>query len=107
MGLSEYEASYHVTLIVVLVLAYGVVSGGIVLVYGWSRLRHYRRSAGFARHRWGRNLPNRHRRRYPMAGGMCRLAMTEAGRARYARLCGREKWRFQPVVGARYLCQRE
>lgn len=57
MGLSAYETSYHLTLIVALVLAYGVVLGGVALVYGWSWLRHHRRSAGPARHRRDRTPP--------------------------------------------------
>lgn len=57
MGLSAYETSYHLTLIVTLVVACGVVLGGVVLVYGWSWLRHDRPSAGPARHRRDRVRP--------------------------------------------------
>lgn len=57
MVLSAYETSYHLTLILALVVAFGIVLGGVAVVFGWSWLRHYRRSGGFAGHRRDRTGP--------------------------------------------------
>jgi len=58
MGLSAYEMSSHLRLIVALAVAYEVVLSGTALVYGWSWLRRHRRSAGFvSRHRRDRIRP--------------------------------------------------
>lgn len=46
MVLSAYETSYHLALVV----AFGIVLGGVAVVFWWPWLRHYRRSGGFARH---------------------------------------------------------